>query len=269
METKAIDGLTLFFDAEEGDAAELIGQACEQSMGLIRAHWGLEVPEDLRVYVMTCWRRFFFHSAPWPWRLLLALTMPLWTPRVKRTWVSANGWAQGYGKRQAVGIKPPHLVQVGEKSAAERIFSVDEDKGVMIRNTTCHELVHAFTAHLKLPMWLNEGLANVTVDHLAGRPTIQPATVETLGSSAYGTRAEQYRRLRAGDLEGLVYHVVRGYWLTRYLEDTQPELLKSLLARRHGREALETRIATACGLSYEESWSQIDGMVASHFKRQA
>ena len=28
-----------------------------------------------------------------------------------------------------------------------------------IQHLTCHELVHACTAHLRLPFWLNEGIA--------------------------------------------------------------------------------------------------------------
>jgi hypothetical protein len=267
METESLEGLTLFFDAEERDAAVLVGQACIQSVPLIREQWGLDTPRDLRVYVMTSWRRFFFHSAPWPWQILLATTVPLWAPRVKRTWPSVNGWTQGYGQRRAVGVKPPRLIEMGSTQAADRIFCRPDSLETMVRQVTCHELVHAFSTHLKLPMWLNEGLATTTVDHLAGKPTIQPSTVETLGSSAYGSRAEQYRRLRSGDLEGLVYHFVRGYWLTRYLEETQPGLLASLLSRRHGHKALETRIAAAYGLSYEAFWRQIDGMVALHFRQ--
>ncbi len=34
METRSIKGLTLFFDAKEQEAAELVGGACEQSLEL-------------------------------------------------------------------------------------------------------------------------------------------------------------------------------------------------------------------------------------------
>ena len=119
METKSIDNIALFFDRDERDSAELIGQACERSLRLIHACWGLETPEDCRVYVMTSWPRFVFHSAPWPWRILLAASMPLWYFRVKGIWKYAGGWAQQYGKRKAIGVKPPRLMQLADRSMGD------------------------------------------------------------------------------------------------------------------------------------------------------
>jgi hypothetical protein len=45
METMLVEGLTLYFDAEERDAAELVRRACEKSVRLIRECWNLEAPE--------------------------------------------------------------------------------------------------------------------------------------------------------------------------------------------------------------------------------
>jgi hypothetical protein len=266
METMTVAGLTLFFDAVERDAAQLIAGACKASVPVLGEHWGLDPPRDCRVYVLTSPLRFFFHSAPWPWRILLGVSVSLWAPRVQRTWAAANGWTQRYGSRRVVGVKPPRLAQAGQAGSGGRIFVVDEDMGERVRHTTCHELTHAFTAHLKLPMWLNEGLANVTVDHLAGRPTLQPATLASLGAQTYGKRAEEYRHLRSGDLEGLVYHFVRGYWLTRYLDETRPGLLRRLLSRRYERSELEREVAAALDLPPEGFWECIDGLVVDHFR---
>lgn len=266
METIPIAGMTLFFDAAEREAAELIGGACERSAATIRDCWGLDTPQDCRVYVLTAPLAFFFHAAPWPWRLLLGVSLPLWAPRVRRTWASANGWTQRYGQRRAVGVKPPRLARTGVNGGGGRIFVATADVDEQVCHTTCHELTHAFSAHLRLPMWLNEGLANVTVDRLAGRPTIQAATLDSLGNGAYGNRAEDYRRLRSGDLEGLIYHFVRGYWLTRYLDETQPALLRRVLARRHRPRALEGEIAAALGLAPAPFWDEIDGRVVAHFR---
>jgi hypothetical protein len=266
METRPVAGLTLFYEPGERQAADLIGSACEASVPLLGERWGLDTPRDCRVYVLTSPLLFFFHSATWPWRLLLGASVLLWAPRVRRTWASANGWTQRYGARRAVGVKPPRLARAVQAGNGGRIFVVDPDVHDQVRHTTCHELTHAFTAHLKLPMWLDEGLANVTVDHLAGRPSIQPATLDSLGNAAYGGRAEDYRRLRAGDLEGLVYHVVRGYWLTRYLDEARPDLLPRLLARPQRRSALEAGVAAALGLAPATFWDEIDRLVVRHFR---
>ncbi len=42
MEAMPVNGLTLFFDAEEREAAELIRRACEKSVRLIHECWGLD-----------------------------------------------------------------------------------------------------------------------------------------------------------------------------------------------------------------------------------
>ena len=265
METTSIADLTLFFDAHERDAAELIRHACERSVQLIHECWGLDTPRDCRVYVMTSWLHFVFHSAPWHWRILLGLSMPLWVLRISKTWNYAGGWAQRYGKRRAVGVKPPRLIQLADTSIGDRVFVAEDDLSEKVQHVTCHELVHAFAAHLKLPMWLNEGLAMVTVDEFAGKPTVRPETLETLKRSSHETSPGRYRKLRVGDQDALVYHCVRGYWLTRYIKDTRPELLKSLLAQRHTHTALESQVAAALGMSDQEFWPTIDRVVASHF----
>ena len=116
METRSIlPGMTLFYDQEEGEAAELIRSACEKSARIIQECWGLETPKDCRVYVMTSWLHFVFHSPPWLWRILVALSMPLLYFRASRLWRYAGGWAQGYGKRRAIGI----LVRVAHSIALD------------------------------------------------------------------------------------------------------------------------------------------------------
>lgn len=265
MESRSMGDLTLYYPAEERDAAEVIGRACEQSVALVHVLWGLEAPAACRVYVMTSWLPFLFHSAPWPWRIYLALTLPLRYARLQKLWLVAGGWAQRYGKRQVVGIKPARLLQAAGAGLRARIF-LPREADEWVAHNTCHELVHACSEGLKLPTWLHEGLAMVTVDHLAGRATVRDDTLAVLASQSQETRPEEdYGRVPAG-ADGLVYLAVRGYWLTRYLADRHPALLRKLLAGRQPHEALERRLAAGLGLSPETLWRQIDGMVVSHYQ---
>jgi hypothetical protein len=266
MEARPIDGLTLFFDAEHREAAELIGRACEQAVRLIQARLGLSAPEDCRVYVMTSWPQFLFHAAPWHWRILLGLTVPSWHAKVKRLWTLAGGWQQQYGRRRAVGVKPPHIWRLADTSIGERIFVQEDSVEEKVRRTTCHELTHAFTAHLRLPMWLNEGLAMMTVDEFAGKPTVQPQTLATLTRSSEDTGPGRYRKVQQMSADALVYHTIRGYWLTRYIEDTQPNLLRGLLQQRQCHAKLENKVATAYGMGPAEFWRGINGVIVSHFE---
>ena len=269
MEIKEIDGLTLYFEAEERQAAELIGRACAQSVGLIHDLWVLDMPDDCHVYVMTSWLPFLFHSAPWPWRFWIALTLPLRYARMEKLWALAGGWAQRYGRRQTIGLKPPRLlatIDAGPRSG-KRIF-VERQVDEWVAHNTCHELVHAATAHLQLPSWLHEGLAMVTVDLLAGRPTVRAETLERLAGREAAARPQAGNSRPGVDEEGLIYLAVRGYWLTRYLADTRPELLRALLGQRQPHEALEARLAAELGMDRDEFWARIDGLVTAHFQEQ-
>jgi hypothetical protein len=265
MESRSVDGLTLYFDADERETADLVEQACQQSLRLIRQSWGLDAPEGCRVYVMTSWRHFVFHSAPWPRKILLGLFMPLWALRARRIWAFSGGWTLPY-RRPAVGIKPPRLIEAGDSSIGARVFVKEEDLNEKVRHVTCHELVHACSAHLKLPMWLNEGLAMVTVDRLLQTATVRTETLEVLGAPSGDASPRGYRGISVKEQETFVYAFVRGYWITRHLEETQPELLKSLLAQRLSHRALESRVAAAYQMEREEFWQQIDPIVASHFR---
>ncbi len=159
-------------------------------------------------------------------------------------------------------------MSLGDSSIGDRIFVPQDDARVKVQGVTCHELVHAFSSHLRLPTWLKEGLAMVTVDRLYGRPTVRPETLEALERSSPVTGMGGREKGAVGDPDGFVYQYVRGYWLTRYLEDTRPGLLEGLLSRRHSHDELEGQVATAYGKGREEFWRQIDREIVSHFTRK-
>jgi len=264
MKTRSIRGLTLYFDAQEEEAAELIGDACERSLDLLRELWELELPGECRVYVMTSWLRFLFHSAPWPWRIYLAATLPLRYGRIQRLWNVAGGWAQRYGKRQTIGLKPPRLLHGIDVGLRERLF-VHREVDEWVQHNACHELVHACTDHLRLPTWLHEGLAMVTVDRFAGKPTVKEDTLEALTRQPPGARPQEGYGGMAVDPDRLLYLAARGYWITRYLHETRPALLRGLLGQPQPREALESTLAAELGMGREEFGRQIDGIAAAHF----
>jgi hypothetical protein len=265
METRRIRNLALYFDAEEGAAAELIGSACARSLDLIRELWELEAPAECRVYVMTSWLRFLFHSAPWSWRIFLAVTLPLRYARIQKVWEMAGGWALRYGQRRVIGIKPPRLLREVDAGLRERIF-VRREADEWVQHNTCHELVHACSDHLRLPTWLHEGLAMVTVDRFAGKPTVKAETLDTLAGQSRRSRPQEGYGGFSSDPDSLLYLAVRGYWITRYLAEAQPALLRGQLARRQSHDALEGTLAAGMEMDREGFWSRIDSIVLSQFE---
>lgn len=265
MESLDIDGARLFFRENERDSAERIREVCTKSLTLIKEKWALPAPPELRVYVMTSPFGFVFHSAPWFWRPVLALSLPFWGPRVVNFWRYAGGWAQSYGARRAVGVKPARLMRQAESGLGARLFIKEDDVEDKIRNITCHELTHACTAPLRLPSWLNEGLAMVTVDRLLGKPTVKPETIGLLARNADGGPARRVGMISPRNAEDLILMYARGYWTTRYLDESYGELLVSLLGRRRRDDELRNEIADVLQIDHDNFWAGIDRKVAAYF----
>ena len=264
---RSVAGLTISYDPAEQETADLIAAACEHSLAVIREAWGFDPPAECRLYVMTDWRSFFFQSAPWSWRILLALSYPLWRPRVQRSWPYAAAWTQRYGRRVAIGIKPSRLLEKSERRIGSMVYIEEPDLTVRVRQLTCHELAHAAMAHLKLPAWLNEGLAHATVDRFLGKRVIRAETVAMIRDFEPKGPPLSYRELSRAKLETIAYTTIRGYWIVRYLQHTSPEVLPRLLAacERDPAHAAhpERQIAADLGMDPERFWEEIDGVIAA------
>lgn len=266
MDSIPVNGLTLYYDEEGEYALDLVREACVQGIQIMKDSWQLNTPAECRAYIMTSWRQFLFHAAPRSWKIILAIYTPLMKNRFDTLWEYAGGWEQQFGKRHTFGVKPPHLLETADKSIGERIFAKEEDIDAKVQQNTCHELTHAFSSHLKLPMWLKEGLAMVSVDKYAGKPTIQSETLDTLANASNDTSPGGYRQARITDQDALLYNYARGYWMTRFIEETQPELMLDLLKQRTKPNILENKVAGAYGLNVDTFWHEINRMIVSHFK---
>ena len=261
----SVGRLSVACEPEDETTARVIADACDEALRLAKASWGLGVPSDCRLYVMTSWREFVFRSAPWPWKVVLALTYPLWSGRVRRTWPISAGWTQRYGRRVAIGIKPPRLLEISDKSVGILMYVEEKDLIAKVRHLTCHELIHAASAHLRLPAWLNEGLAAASVDRYLGKPTIRDDTLGLIQRFRPKGPPPTYRQLSGVRGEVLAYHAVRGYWIVRLLEETQAGLLRGLFSKRRSPKEIESRIAQALSLRPVNFWASIDEVLASHF----
>jgi hypothetical protein len=266
LEELSVSGLTLFYKNEGWGAVEPVREACERSVSLIQERWGLAVPRDCRVYIMSSLTGFVFQSAPWKYKIILAVTLPLWYFRERRVWPYAGGYERSYGHRRVVGVKPPRLIALGKSTFGDRIFIEIENPSEKVQSVTCHELAHAFASHLSLPTWLKEGLAMLTVDKYFDKPTVRHESLELLQHSSRKASPAGTQQLDIEDQDATVYQYVRGYWLTRYLEETQPGLLKGLLSQGLDRKDLEGEVIAACGKSPEAFGNEIDGLILSHFK---
>jgi len=258
--------LSVEYQPGDEETASLIAVTCDDALRLARSLWGLEPPTDCRLYVMTSWREFIFRSAPWPWKLMLGVTFPVWSSRARRTWPYSAAWTQRYGKRVAIGIKPPRLLDLSDKSIGMHMYVEEKETNAKLRHLTCHELIHAASAHLALPAWLNEGLAALSVDRFLGKPTIRTQSLDLLARTRPKATPLSYRAMAHFQGETLAYHAVRGYWIARYLEESNPGFLRDLLAMRRSHQAIDRRVAGKLGIRPTRLWQDVDDIVVRRFK---
>jgi hypothetical protein len=268
LEHLQVGTLRIDYAPEDRSTAGVMAEACDEALRLAKASWGLDPPAACRLYVMTSWRDFVFRSAPWPWKVVLALYYPLWSGRVRRMWPISAGWTQHYGRRTAIGIKPPRLLDVSDKSVGVHMFVEEKDPIAKIRHLACHELTHAASAHLRLPAWLNEGLAAVTVDRYLGKVTIRPESLNLLERVQPKAPPPSYRNLLRFRGEMLAYHAVRGYWIVRLLEESHPGFVRNLLASRQSAARIERQVAIRLDLEPAMLWAEIDAWVHAHFSER-
>jgi hypothetical protein len=148
------------------------------------------------------------------------------------------------------------------------MFVEEKDMKVNVQHVTCHELVHACSAHLRLPTWLNEGIATVTVDRFLARPTIREDTLEFMRDFVPKGAPPTYRQLSRMGGRAIAYHGIRGYWLVRYLEEKRPGFLRHMFSRRQDARAIEREMAAELGMEPEVFWRDIDSVMVGHFERK-
>jgi DNA-binding phage protein len=152
-----------------------------------------------------------------------------------------------------------------DRSVGKQLFSfATEDPTVLVQHALVHELAHAFTGRLGLPLWLNEGLAQVTVDRFFDFQTISNETLDALKTRS-GHPRSSYRNMHKADKDEIHYRYAHGYWLTKYLSETRPALLPSLLKKRRSARGLEKRIARAFGMRRRGFWRSINEQVVKHY----
>jgi hypothetical protein len=260
MEQRKTGTITMHYEPGHDEIAGLLTAVIDETSWILRARWSLAFPEDCHLVVMTSWQQFFMNAAPPIYKLGLALTLPLWVRRVRAMWPVAGGWTNRFGRRVAIGVKPPSLLAQADRRIGERLFVRVDDPNEKVRQITCHELTHAATTTRKLPMWLNEGLATRAVDHLAGYPTIRADTLDLFSRRIKGAKPPGYRQLRVEDRDAVAYEYARGYWLVRMLDEQFPDVLARCLESSSDRERLEMMSLTL-GLPQGGFWPGVNHLL--------
>lgn len=261
------DGCAILFPAAEHEAATVLQGAYGRAAGAIEQRWGLDPPARFRILIMTSWYSFLFNALPWYTKIAVVLLLPILFPRYRRVWQYVGGWTLRNKRNPVAGVKPPRLLVVADTRIGEQIFHREADLNLKMSWIFSHELTHVFSAHLHLPLWLNEGIAMVSADDFLGRQMVRQETIQTLQSARRKRKSGTYEALSKMKNDDIVYQYVRGYWITRYLMDFHGELLREILERRFKDRSIDKKLAGALGIRRRRLWKQIDDIVYQHFER--
>jgi hypothetical protein len=234
-------GFPIEYPADQEPTAQAMAAAVEQTVQVLRGRWGLPDPKGCRLYVLGHWREFLDRTVPFWLRPMIFLTKPIWRSRIDRTYALAGGWMLPWPGRPSIGVKPPELLESADRRLGECLYVPVPDLLEKVMHIAGHELTHAFTAFLRLPPWLNEGLAMRAVDHLAGGDTILEETRRCVRPEPASLGSRAYRRLAEGDHDALIELYATGYWLTRQLDDGDGSRMKALLERRRPHRWIHRR----------------------------
>ena len=265
IERRITDSIRLIYPAPEAEAASLIEASCLRSLETIRWLWGPPEPEDCRVYVMTSMLRFIYCSSGIRVKISLTLFLPFWYRAMRKFWPLTAGLTRQVKDRPIVGVKPPRLLVEADTRIGERLFIKEADMIRKLESTVCHELTHAFFSHLKLPNWLNEGVAMLSVDEHFQHESVRRDTLDLLneGRGAVGaSSALGYAKLKP---EEVVCVYARGYWLTRFLRERHPDVLRSFLTQERTAQQFDAELARLLGVPLHLLWIEVDRGLYRYF----
>ncbi len=267
-------GVRLHYPDSEKETADILESAYHEARPCIEAIWGFAPPPKLRLCVLTTPAKLLLLGlvfSSWWQRIAQVMLWPLVYGATVGRWRYTAGCAIQHPACPVAGIKPPCVLEKGDKRVGQHLYVDAEDTRAKLRDATCHELAHAFAAGIWAPGWLNEGVAVWTVDKLLEQQTVRAETLDLLRTfQEHGPKCT-YKDLDVAATQFL-YRYVRGYWVVRYIEERQPGFLRELLISARDRKlrpkGIEEAIAEQVGMTMKEFQRDIDTVVARYFEEQ-
>lgn len=245
-------GMPIRFARDHASTARTVAEAVTRTAEVLRSRWDLPVPARCTLDISADLAALVLKTAPAGYRALLRLTRPLWWRRVNRIANASGGLTLPWRNQPAVGVKPAEVIASAPEGLGSRLYLSETDPLEKVRHIASHEFTHACTAHLRLPVWLNEGLAMRAVDHVAERETVLDST-QALARDLRSLDAAALRRLKTSDTDEVVALYATGYWAVRRVDEQSPQEIVTLLSRPRSRRSVSIEALRLFGQGLEGS----------------
>lgn len=265
MKSVIAENIKILYNDAGKSSVDLFADACRKSVPVIYETWGLKTPAQCKIYIMD-WQRFLLHALSWPKKLscvVLFPLVPLMYIMMSKRWSRVTGFTAP--NSPTCVVKSPAAVELSGRKLGSKIYIQDLNSDSLVQAAICHELTHAFSIHLNLPVWLSEGIAMYAVDKFTGMTTVKAETIRDIEAYQYKNRSTNYSNLMSGDKKSIVYTYARAYWLTRYLEHNYPGFIRGLLVKRQSKRKIEQQLSLKTGIPVKDFWNEIDKKIVAQF----
>jgi len=278
MKSVIVDNIKILYNNAGKSSVDLFTDASRKSIPVIYETWGLKTPAKCKVYIMTSWVTFILHGFSFLQKflllvlfLILYIMFPYAIPvvflivflEIRKRWSKIAGLT--VQNHTTCGIKSPDLVDPAGVKLSRRIYIEYANSDSLVQAAICHELTHAFSIHLNLPLWLNEGIAMYAVDKFTEKTTVKTETLEFIENYPHKKPLTNYSNLMSGNDDRIVYTYARAYWLTRYLEHNYPGFIRDLLDKRQSKCKIEQQLSLKTGIPVKDFWNEIDKKIVAQF----
>lgn len=219
---KTIANVEVSYQTHHQDEINIITESLPRIMRYLDNNWKLTLTRKIKVHIMDSWQESIMKSAPYYFKPLVFIQLILSYRKLQKLWCSIGGWGKAYGSNYYVGVKPIDVLTQSLSEKESSIFLEVMNPSEKLSHILCHELTHAYCEIGKLPTWLYEGIAMVSVDNIFSINTVRPESIRLIQDI---TLVEQIN----SSLKVYVF----GYWMTKYLISVEGKTVNELINYRN------------------------------------
>jgi len=239
-------------------------QSFEKAEPILIKKWGPRNSDFIVVYICNSPIDFVFSIATGILRLLWKITYPLWARKLELFYNRAGGVTMHIKSKSYIWLRPPDAYDYVEKTIGKLLFGKIEDRSEKLQFVFVHELTHAHIGNRKLPTWINEGIAMITVDEYFSKCTVLESTLTTLFKDHRNYNLVTYRKMANSRPIDIAFTYTYGYWATRYIEEVYPNILMEALTKNLKKNEFTRFIFDIMGIN--DICGQIANDIYTHFE---
>lgn len=261
------NNLELYYSKNHLAEVNLIKKYHDEVEEKISSLWKLEKPKNVKIYFINSsieYIRYSFGYYSFLGKLFLII-LPCIFLNFIRIWKEAAGVFVNINSNYFIFLKKydeNRSSNIGKYIFHRKYINIEE----YLKSIYSHELTHVFSEKLKLPQWLNEGLALYSSEIVLDNKIINGKSLELMD--------EEKTKVNISNLNlkseiTRAYKYIKGYWTIKYLNEIYPGFLEKTFKEYKGKEVVN-QIAKKLGIDRKRKKfnKELDGKVYEYFRNK-